>query len=937
MTYYQIKEVEYSQQQDPYFIYQGKEEKEVLLNFGYTKARDLLETIHTLAKSEKDLTLNILYHNQQIQYFIRSEKSDFLKSLQQNTPQIAWSMNNNSFNLSFSEKDKITLKGCSSPFVIKDRSENLLDELIKMLPRESFLIQVKFSVKEDDEINNQILTLEKHISHLAQEAAIQVGEQSNIGENIKKIFVGGENYSYQLKNITAQQQLEMLENHMYTLKTQGYIFKNVEWNIYAESNEITNSIASKMKSFSRRSGNLNFYRLQQAIEKKNDKEDISHFSYLDLVPSNYISTIIALPTSGVPGINLKSRIEFGSELLDFEKEKCIDLGKLIKNHNTNIDIKFPLNDLTKHTFVSGVTGSGKTSTIKSLLNNVFNNENIPFLIIEPAKTEYKYLQNSISSLKILTLGIEGVNSFKINPFSFPQGIHIQTHVDYLKSVFIAAFPMYGPMPYILETALYSIYRRCGWDFLSGQNIYQNTLSRNQLFPTLEDLYLEIDDAITKVGYSNDLSNDIRGALKVRIGSLLSGAKGSMLNTQEGMSIEQLLETPIVMELEYLGDDQEKVFLIGLLLITIYEYFVSKGRYTINLKHLLVIEEAHRLLEKVQTNQSNESANMKGKALETFNNILSEIRAYGQGIVIADQIPSKLSPDIIKNTNLKIVHRLFDKEDRDIIGNSIGLAEDQTRELIKLKQGETVIFHGELENSLKLKINVDTTILAADQDYHQLRVPVSKELNIVQFFIQDDILKSAGYKCLNTYLLFPEILGEIEQEISNIIDKKMLIRINQNDYTYLWAELIKRYTKEYRFIKVFSYYEDVLLRNLLMESDEDPLNQFGGWIKSQFKTIIRPHAMERQSSIYHSYCFLRKVTGFEDKGIYVLINKYRDKLTYDNPSVSEIIIRESLISRYINVSLLNREQKVQLANAIIIYEFGDDFGFLESYFKYRKLI
>ena len=295
MTYYQIKEVEYSQQQDPYFIYQGKEEKEVLLNFGYTKARDLLETIHTLAKSEKDLTLNILYHNQKIQYFIRSEKSDFLNRLQQNTPRITWSMNNNSFNLSFSEKDKITLKGCASPLVIKDRSENLLDELIKMLPRESFLIQVKFSVKEDDEINNQILTLEKHISHLAQEAAIQVGEQSNIGENIKKIFVGGENYSYQLKNITAQQQLEMLENHMYTLKTQGYIFKNVEWNIYAESNEVTNSIASKMKSFSRRSGNLNFYRLQQAIEKKNDEEDISHFSYLNLVPSNYISTIIALP------------------------------------------------------------------------------------------------------------------------------------------------------------------------------------------------------------------------------------------------------------------------------------------------------------------------------------------------------------------------------------------------------------------------------------------------------------------------------------------------------------------------------------------------------------------------------------------------------------------------------------------------------------------
>ena len=777
-------------------------------------------------------------------------------------------------------------------------------------------------------MNEQILLLEQHIKELAQKAVIQVGEQGNLGENIKRIFIGGENLSYHMKNVTAQQQLEMLENHMYALKTQGYVFKYVEWNIYAAQG-IASRIATKMESFSRRSGTLNFYHLNRKVENK--KED-TQFGYLNLVPSNYIASIIALPTSGIPGINIKKRIEFGSNLVDFE-EKGVTFGKLIKNHHTDISVNVPLNDLTKHMFISGVTGSGKTSTIKSLLSRVYCDENIPFLVIEPAKTEYKYLRNCIPTLKIFMLGIEGSHSLRLNPFSFPEGIHIQTHVDYLKSVFVAAFPMYGPMPYILETALYSIYRRAGWDFISGQNIYQEILKRYELFPTLEDLYLEIEDAIEQVGYSNDLSSDIQGALQVRIGSLMSGAKGSMLNTQDSHAIEEILNNPTVLELEYIGDDQEKVFLMGLLLISIYEHYVSKGVYSDSLKHLLVIEEAHRLLEKAQSNQSNESSDMKGKAIETFNNILSEIRAYGQGFVIADQIPTKLSPDIIKNTNVKIIHRLFDREDREILGDSIGLEEEEIKELIRLQQGEAVIFHGKLDSVLKMKVHVEPSILASNQKPTERKV--IKTIDMTGYLIQDKEFKRKSYQLINTYLLFPELMESIEAKLLNIISKKLYQKLSSGEVKNLLGKLVNRFSKEHQFSKSFSYVDSIMLLNRIKEH-EMPLKQFYQWVIEQKGAEGVSHPMERLSPIYGNYYILRKMVSINEEQLRLTIEKYGDKLSYDNPPTVDLLLRESKTSHYVDVSLLNREQKQKLCNAVIIFEFRNKLEILENFFKFKKL-
>src|SRR5205814_269464 len=130
--------------------------------------------------------------------------------------------------------------------------------------------------------------------------------------------------------------------------------------------------------------------------------------------------------------------------------------------------------------------------------------------------------------------------------------------------------------------------------------------------------------------------DMRGALLTRINGLRAGGKGRMLDVQRSLPMDALLKHPTVLELEGMGDDDDKAFVMGLLLIRLYEHRRAGGEVA-GLQHLLVIEEAHRLLTNVGPRSSQEEADPRGKAVETFANLLSEIRAYGQGVIVADQI------------------------------------------------------------------------------------------------------------------------------------------------------------------------------------------------------------------------------------------------------------------------------------------------------------
>ncbi len=435
--------------------------------------------------------------------------------------------------------------------------------------------------------------------------------------------------------------------------------------------------------------------------------------FINCFHSKELCNFISLPTREFPGFRLHEEAVFD---VDFESvpDASVLIGQVMANNRTcNHPCAISIDDLTKHGIVAGVTGSGKTNTVFNILLQLNQPHNIPFLVIEPAKSEYRDLLHEIDSLLVFTLGEErpGLSApFRLNPFYFSQGISLQTHIDFLKAVFSASFVMYAPMPYILEECLYKIYEDKGWNLVTSAN--ERGYSE-AAFPTLTDLYWKIDDVVDRIGYQDRTTMDIKSALKTRINNLCIGGKGMMLNTSVSVPIREIMSRPVVFELKYLGNDEEKAFMMGLILMAVWEYYeaikgVEKQR-TDGLKHLLVIEEAHRLLKNVPTEKaSEEQSNIRGQGIETFCNLLSEIRSYGEGVIVSEQIPVKLAPDVVKNSNLKIMHRLVAKEDRDFLGDTMSLDSHQKRQAVRLGVGEGVFFREGLDRSLKVRVPVSET-------------------------------------------------------------------------------------------------------------------------------------------------------------------------------------------------------------------------------------
>lgn len=390
------------------------------------------------------------------------------------------------------------------------------------------------------------------------------------------------------------------------------------------------------------------------------------------------------------------------------------IGKVSDGHRPipNMDFSLSEADLNKHTFVCGITGSGKTTTVKNILRRCDK----PFMVIESAKKEYRNLRLPAGRKApvIYTLGKPELNCLQFNPFYIQCGINLQTHIDYLKDLFNASFSFYGPMPYILEQCLYNVYRKKGWNltlgyhpklvnrdnaadiFDSGYMKGRYALAAHQyLFPTMGELKEEVKRYVEQeMQYDSEVGGNVKTAILARLNSLCVGAKGFMLNTSVPFDAQALLNENVIFELEGLADDSDKAFCVGLLVVFINEYrqIFREEHFAeqLGLQHLLVIEEAHRLLKNVDTERTSENmGNPKGKAVEHFTNMLAELRSYGQGVIIAEQIPGKLAPDVIKNSSNKIIHRVVCADDQALVAGTIGMKEEDALYLGSLETGQAL--------------------------------------------------------------------------------------------------------------------------------------------------------------------------------------------------------------------------------------------------------
>lgn len=461
------------------------------------------------------------------------------------------------------------------------------------------------------------------------------------------------------------------------------------------------------------------------------------------ITSEELALISSPPSESIPGFEIKKMPALALNDINYNDGLKIgniaDYGNPLPNSFINLTTK----DLNKHLFVCGLTGSGKTTTVKNILKDLTLKENIPFLVIESAKRDYRQLladKAFENNLSIYTVGDASVSPIRFNPFYVQKGVHLSEHIDYLKAIFNASFSLYGPMPAIVEKCIHNIYSKKGWNITKGfhpyfTNLYGDydengyyTKEHLYFFPTLNDLKNEVENYVKyELAYKGELQDNIRTAIVVRLESLSVGAKGMMFDTHDFHPMEDLLKKNTILEMESLADDDDKAFFVGLMLVMISQYrqkdnpAVNPGVGSKGLQHFMVIEEAHRLLKNVSTEKTSESmGNPKGKAVELFTNVIAEMRSLGQGVAVVEQIPSKISPDVIKNTNTKIVHRLVSKDDQSLLAGSLSISDDDALYISRLVTGHALVHKEGMERPVECAmVNNINSAAASDNKVHKL--------------------------------------------------------------------------------------------------------------------------------------------------------------------------------------------------------------------------
>lgn len=454
-----------------------------------------------------------------------------------------------------------------------------------------------------------------------------------------------------------------------------------------------------------------------------------------LLSSKELAMLLSLPHKSVPGFPVVEHVSLAKEVIRNNESVikrevslgCIfDLGKAYTENHVKLDVK----SLTQHVFVTGSTGCGKSETIYKLINET-KQVGAKFLVIEPAKGEYK---NVFGDVNVFGTNPLIMPLLRINPFSFPTGVHVLEHIDRLTEIFNVCWPMYSAMPAVLKKAMLDAYESCGWDL----RLSINRLSRGEdVYPSFLDLFLSLEKVITESAYSEEVKSNYSGALLTRVESLTNGLNGEIFSVNE-LSNMVLFDENCIIDLSRVGSQETKSLIMGILIMRLSEYRMT-GANTPNsaLKHLTVLEEAHNILKRVSTEQSQEGSNMAGKSVEMITNAIAEMRTYGEGFVIVDQSPTSVDKAAIKNTNTKIVMRLPDEDDRKVSGKAAGMNDKQIDEIAKLPTGVAVVYQNDWVSPVLCKIDrmEDSRVIFNEQKDSILELNSKNDIkNIIEFLL-----------------------------------------------------------------------------------------------------------------------------------------------------------------------------------------------------------
>lgn len=566
------------------------------------------------------------------------------------------------------------------------------------------------------------------------------------------------------------------------------------------------------------SAHMNVWSLNQTENIKKILDNILHFVHpraeipafeggyakqmvtpTNLVSGNELPLVMGLPQKSVSGLAVVEMAEFGRNVVYENKipTRKIDFGYIYHMGVTEQSrVIMDLDLLSSHCFITGSSGSGKSFATYELLEQVLQN-NVKIMVIEPAKGEYKQIFGGLKGIKIFTTDPNAYRILRINPFQFPDNIHLLSHIEQLLQIFNASWPLYAAMPAILKQAVVESYIRCGWDI---QNSIWIPGICDHKYPVFSDILEILPNIINTSDYSADSKGDYKGALLTRVQSMTSGINGVIFKNSVGIEDSLLFDSNVIVDLSELGSDEAIALIMGVLIMKLNEYRKSQRKLNPSLglnsklQHVTVLEEAHNLLKRTSKEQNQEGSNMVGKSVEMISNSIKEMRTYGEGFIIIDQSPMAVDSSAIENTATKIIMNTPAKDACEELGSSLSLSEQQTKELSKLNVGVAAVFQKGWLSPVLMKVD------CWDDRYNvPLELTDTADLRIVKGRLIVELEEQRSESKFS-----PMRLRSITRESSLPVDKKREL-----------DDIIRMYSEKFPLGKKFNcYYYGMLLLELI---------------------------------------------------------------------------------------------------------------------------
>lgn len=435
-----------------------------------------------------------------------------------------------------------------------------------------------------------------------------------------------------------------------------------------------------------------------------------YYQYLS-TPMNTKEFALAtsLPRCDAPGLRfVKTAVRFANNP-PVVAEDAINLGNVVNmGVEQNAEYSIDHNDLVRHTLVVGSTGSGKSCTCKRILTELLEKD-VPALIIEPAKDDYVRwaikMNETLPEEKRFRIYMPGYDSFegtplhtlKLCPFqpaAVPGApVDMTSRCENLISLINASLPTDDILPVLIDETIYSIYD------LAYPGVFSSgaMMPQQEHYPLLSALTVMSKQVMKKKNYEEKVRANLATCLETRFQYLTRGTRGKLLNVMRSTDYCELFDHPTIINISGISAARDKALIMSILMLSLYEY--RKSQYACDaayrakaqenkLMHLTLVEEAHNIL--MNPNPNATSNNPQKVVADLFTNILSEIRSYGEGMMIVDQYPTRLIPDAIKNTNYKVIHRLVSPDDSEVMASSISLREEQKALIPCLTPGNAIV-------------------------------------------------------------------------------------------------------------------------------------------------------------------------------------------------------------------------------------------------------